>query len=153
MAKYRTWLLLSESALTGGSGVSSLALVEEKRMTDPDESVNQGDADAQAIELSGAMMAHLAGNMSEKFDTFATWLLAGFGAAVALLLTSHEVSGLVAAPTIRYGAKLFLAAVGVAVLQKYISIIVTGGSEGGDFARTARILGCRERRTQERNKE
>lgn len=85
--------------------------------------------------LAGTLMAHLAGNLSAKFDSFATWLLAGFGAAVALLLTSHEVSVLVPAASIRYGAKLFLAAVFVTVFEKYLSIIVAGSSEAAEFSR------------------
>jgi hypothetical protein len=101
------------------------------------EKANKADANAQAILLSGVAMAHLAGSLSAKFDTFATWLLAGFGGAVALLLTSHEVNALIAPSVVRYGAKLFLAAVCVTVVEKYISIIVAGGSEGAEFSRTA----------------
>jgi ABC-type Fe3+-siderophore transport system permease subunit len=95
------------------------------------------DSEVQSVALAGALMAHLAGNLSAKFDTFATWLLAGFGAAVGLLLTSHEVSSLVPAATIRWGAKLFLAAVCVTVVEKYLSIIVAAGSEGAEFSRSA----------------
>jgi len=99
------------------------------------EKANKADANAQAVLLSGAAMAHLAGNLSAKFDNFSTWLLAGFGGAVALLLTSHEVNALVAPSTVRYGANLFLAAVCVTVVEKYISIAVTAGSEGAEFSR------------------
>jgi hypothetical protein len=101
------------------------------------EKANKANANMQAVLLSGAAMAHIAGSLSAKFDTFATWLLAGFGGAVALLLTSHEVNALVAPSIVRYGAKLFLAAVFVTVVEKYISIMVAGGSEGAEFSRTA----------------
>jgi hypothetical protein len=106
------------------------------------------DAEVQSVALAGAVMAHLAGNLSAKFDTFATWLLAGFGAAVVLLLTSHEISVLVPAASIRYGAKLFLAAVCVTVVEKYLSIIVAGGSEGADFARSTLEDHLKKRREQ-----
>jgi hypothetical protein len=111
--------------------------MEDQPEETPLEKANKADANAQAVLLSGAAMAHFAGNLSAKFDTFATWLLAGFGGAVALLLTSHEVNALVAPSTVRYGAELFLAAVCVTVVEKYISIIVAGGSEGAEFSRTA----------------
>ncbi len=48
------------------------------------------DPKLQGTILAGALLARLAGSLSEKFDTFATWLLAGFGAALALLLTNHD---------------------------------------------------------------
>ena len=96
----------------------------------------QDDKGVQSVALAGVLMADLAGNLCAKFDTFATWLLAGFGAAVALLLTSHEALAVVSPATIRYGAKLFLAAVFVTVIEKYLSIIVAAGSEGPAFSRT-----------------
>jgi hypothetical protein len=109
-------------------------MYEEPKATEQDKA-NEADANAQAVLLAGALMAHSAGNLSAKFDTFATWLLAGFGAAVGLLLTSHEVNVLVPAASIRYGATLFLTAVCVTVVEKYISIIVAAGSEGAEFSR------------------
>jgi hypothetical protein len=54
-----------------------------------------------------------------------------------LLLTNHDVSTLVPAVTIRRGTNLFLAAVCVTVIEKYLYVLVTGGSEAADFARTA----------------
>jgi hypothetical protein len=85
-------------------------------------------------------MSHWAGDLSAKLDTFAAWLLAGFWAAVALLLTSHEVSVLVPAASIRYGAKLFLAAVRVTVVEKYLSIIVAGRRALRSCAPFSRII-------------
>jgi hypothetical protein len=101
------------------------------------EKIKEADANAQSVMLAGAGLAHLAGNLSAKFDTFATWLLAGFGAAIGLLLTNHDVSALIPAATLRSGTKLFLWAVVVTVVEKYLYIIVAGGAEGAEFARTS----------------
>jgi hypothetical protein len=62
------------------------------------------DVRRQSSVLAGVMIATMAAALSSKFDTFATWLLAGFGAAVALLLTSHEAAALVSPFAIRFGA-------------------------------------------------
>jgi hypothetical protein len=95
------------------------------------------DTELQSVVLAGELMANTAGNLSAKFDTFATWLLAGFGAAVGLLLTSHEAMVVVPAATTRFGAKLFLAAVCITVVEKYLSILVAAGSEGAALSRTS----------------
>lgn len=53
------------------------------------------EARQQSTVLAGVMIAAVATTVSSKIDTFATWLLAAFGAAVALLLTSHEAAALI----------------------------------------------------------
>lgn len=106
-------------------------------MATDQERLKEADANAQSVMLAGQTMAHLAGNLSPKFDTFATWLLAGFGAAVGLLLTNHDVSALIPAATIRVGTKLFLWAVCVTVVEKYLYIIAAGGAEAAESARTS----------------
>jgi len=94
------------------------------------------DVQRQSTALAAVVLADLASKLSSRFDTFATWLLAGFGGAVALMLTSHDAVTLVSRYTIRTDAKLFCAAVIVTVIEKYIAIIVVAGSEGAISSRT-----------------
>lgn len=71
--------------------------------------------------IAGALISEIAGKMSQRLDTFATWLLAGFGAAVALMLVNHEALTLLPVATVRAGLKLFVWAVIVTVIQKYLA--------------------------------
>jgi hypothetical protein len=89
----------------------------------------------QTTALAAIVLADMANKLSSKFDAFATWLLAGFGAAIALLLTSHDAITLVPRYAIRTDAKLFCAAVIVTVLERYIAIVVIAGSEAAIAAR------------------
>jgi hypothetical protein len=94
------------------------------------------DVDQQSRAIASALIADLSGKLSGKFDTFATWLLAGFGGAVALMLTSHEAAALVPPHAVRVCAILFGWAVVVTVVEKFLAIVVSGASEAGAFART-----------------
>jgi hypothetical protein len=95
------------------------------------------DVRQQSSALAGVMITSMAVTLSGKFDTFATWLLTAFGAAVGLVLTSHDAAALVLTSAIRFGAKLFCCAVVVTVIEKYIAIIVSGGGESAVAARSA----------------
>jgi hypothetical protein len=46
-------------------------------MATEQEKAKEADANAQSVALAGEIMAHLAGNLSTKFDTFATWSTRG----------------------------------------------------------------------------
>lgn len=93
------------------------------------------DVQQQSSALAYVVLADIASKLSSRFDAFATWLLAAFGGAVALMLTSHDAIALVSSYAIRTDAKLFCAAVIVTVIEKYIAIIVIAGSEGAVSAR------------------
>jgi hypothetical protein len=93
------------------------------------------DQRMQAMVLAGASLNQMTGVMSEKFDTFATWLLAGFGAAVGLLLTSHDAANFVSASAIRIGSELFVAALIVTLIEKYLAVIAIGGSKAAADAK------------------
>jgi hypothetical protein len=90
----------------------------------------------QTVVIAAVVLADTAGKISSKFDTFATWLLAGFGAAVALLLSSHDALAFVPAGVVKVIAEYFLAAAIITVLEKYLSIIVCAGAEAAAFSRT-----------------
>jgi hypothetical protein len=93
------------------------------------------DMRQQSSAIAMAVLADMANKLSSKFDAFATWLLAGFGGAVALMLTSPDAIGLVSRYAIRTDLKLFGAAVVITVIEKYIAIVVIAGSEAALAAR------------------
>jgi hypothetical protein len=101
--------------------------------------------------IAAALMAEMAGIASKSIDTSASRLLAGFGAAVTLLLTNHEALTLVPIATVRAGLMLFVWAAIVTVIQKYLAIIVASGAEGAasgrghvkDYMKEQRDLGIK----------
>jgi prepilin signal peptidase PulO-like enzyme (type II secretory pathway) len=82
--------------------------------------------------IASAMLYQTAGLVSKSLDTFASWLIAGFGAAVALLVTNHEARLVLPDYVIRDGAHWFLLAVSAAIVQKYLSVVVTGAASGAE---------------------
>jgi hypothetical protein len=92
------------------------------------------NAQLQSRVLAATALAEMSGKLSAKFDRFASWLLAGFGGAIALLLT-NQGAGLVPPRTVRACAILFGWAVIVIVVEKYVAIIVSAGSDGAAFSR------------------
>jgi len=80
--------------------------------------------------IASAMIYQTASLTSKALDTFASWLIAGFGAAVTLLATSREAGEFLGDDVIRIGARYFFPAVIAAVLQKYFSILVTAAASG-----------------------
>jgi hypothetical protein len=93
------------------------------------------DTRQQSSALAIAVLADMATKISSKFDAFATWLLAGFGGAIALMLTSHDAIALISRNAIRTDLKLFGAAVVITVIEKYIAIVVIAGAEASLSAR------------------
>jgi hypothetical protein len=80
---------------------------------------------AAAAELMAS-----AGEASSKIDAFATWLLAGYGAAIVLWIDKGSNNPIVSPWVMRFCARLFFWSVLAVVLQKYISLIVTGAAHG-----------------------
>lgn len=101
-----------------------------------DAAARAREIDFQSRGISAALIADMSGKLSGKFDTFATWLLAGFGAAVVLLLTNDKAAGLVSPHAIRICAILFGWATVVTVLEKFLALIVSSGSEAAASSRT-----------------
>ena len=85
--------------------------------------------------MASAALTEIAGKVSKSFDSFASWLLAGFGGALALLLANHETLVLVPVATLRFGAMLFLCATILTVVEKYLAIIVIAAAEAAPFGR------------------
>lgn len=78
-----------------------------------------------------------AGRLSKGFDSFACWLLAGFGAAVVICIGKDSTTGLLTAWVLRMVVKCFFGAAVAVVIQKYLSLVIVGASEAGEHARTA----------------
>jgi len=98
--------------------------------------------------IAAALISESAGRASKALDTFASWLLAGFGGAVALLLSSHEPLSLVSVTTVRAGSKLFICAVLATVIQKYLAIIVASAADGAALGRALVKEHIKERKEQ-----
>jgi len=83
-----------------------------------------------------ALRAEMNGKASATIDSFSGWLLAGFGAASALLVSQFEtVSKHIDSSTIKCFLSLFLWSLVLAVVQKYLSVIVTAHSQGSAIGR------------------
>jgi len=81
--------------------------------------------------LASSTFALGAGNLSAAIDTFANWLLGGFGAGLALLLANiDKMQGYIATNAIRRAGLLFLAAVIVGTVEKLFALVITTASKG-----------------------
>jgi len=82
--------------------------------------------------LIGKMLGIMAINVTTAQETFSSWLLAGFGAAFALILSNIEsVSNFISIDSIRKGVFLFLIALAAGVLQRWIGAGVRAGFFSG----------------------
>ncbi len=88
----------------------------------------------QAVVIAGRVMTDMARKMSDRFDSFGTWLLAGFGAGVALLLEKHDQVSVVPLTTIKFGVSLFLFSSILVVIEKYLAIVVGAAADSAEFA-------------------
>ena len=72
----------------------------------------------------------LAKHISSSLEKFSGWLLAGFGAAFALVLTNIEsITDFVQITSIRSGISYFLIALFLGVIQKWLSAIISSSFE------------------------
>jgi hypothetical protein len=92
---------------------------------------NQQQNDPSLV-LAGQLLTRAAGRASEALDKFSGWMLAGFGAAFALVLANIQtVSKFVPVASLRGGALFLLVAIMVGVLQKYLASIVASAAAAG----------------------
>ena len=86
----------------------------------------------QANIAAGQLLIVAAQKVSASFDSFSGWLLAGFGAALALFIANLDtVSGYIDFSSIRCAASLFLLSAVLAVFQKLLAMFVAGGTAAG----------------------
>lgn len=80
--------------------------------------------------LAGSLLTAGAGKASAALDSFASWLLAGFGAALALVISSDTTVGkYVSEQDLKSAGVLFLWAAALTVIEKYLSAIIVGAAE------------------------
>lgn len=101
-----------------------------------DETVNDMDANQQqnvpSLFLANQLLTRAARAASESLDTYSGWMLAGFGAAFSLALANIQtVSKFVAVASLRRSAFLFLAALMVGVVQKFLASLVASSAAAG----------------------
>ena len=76
----------------------------------------------------GKVLSVTAASASASIDKFSTWLIAGFGAAFALILTNiATVSSFISVDKIKCGVMLYLMALVFSVLQRLIASQIQSG--------------------------
>jgi len=89
-------------------------------------------ADPVAVAKVLAALTLMGGavSLSKRVDGFAVWLLAGLGAALGLMLANLDaVLSYIPAAEFRATVNLFLCALGLAVLQRYLGVGIHVGAE------------------------
>lgn len=79
--------------------------------------------------LTGKMLSLLSVGLTTSLEKFSGWLLAGFGAAFALILSNIEqVAKFISIDDIKIGVLLYLVALATGVLQRWVGSGIMGGA-------------------------
>ncbi len=79
---------------------------------------------------SGKVLTAMASSVNEHHLKFSSWMVAGFGAAIGLLISNiDKVATYISPAAIGCSTKLFLVAVVLNVLQRYLGAIISGSME------------------------
>jgi hypothetical protein len=93
------------------------------------------DASAPKINESiyaGKALAVMAAAINSEHSSFSSWMVAGFGAAIGLLIANVEkVAPYISPSAIGSSTKLFLVAVILNVIQRYLGAIIAGSVATG----------------------
>lgn len=85
--------------------------------------------------VAGSLLTSGAGKAAAVIDSFVSWLLAGFGAALALLIGNiAEVIKYVRLETIKNASVLFLVSTALTIVEKYLASRVIGAAESASIA-------------------
>jgi hypothetical protein len=85
--------------------------------------------------LAGSLLTSGAGKAASVIDTFVSWLLAGTGGALALLIGNlADVVKYVPLATLKSAACLFLFAACLTVVEKYLASVIVGAAESSAHA-------------------
>jgi len=80
--------------------------------------------------LAGRLLTAGASKTSAALDSFASWLLGGFAAAFALILSSDSTIGrYIFEEDLKFAGSIFLWAAGITIIEKYLSAIIRGAAE------------------------
>lgn len=83
----------------------------------------------EKVFLNSLLLAG-AGKSSAAIDSFSNWLLGGFGAALALLISNFDsLKSSLPLGSLKVGLVLFVIAAGLGVLQKFLAAMVSGAVE------------------------
>jgi hypothetical protein len=90
-------------------------------------------SDLQARIAAGRILSLASGRVSAALDQFSGWLLSGFGVAFALIVANIDaVSKHVTISALQAALGFFLSALGVGVIAKLLSAMVTAGAEAAE---------------------
>ncbi len=85
--------------------------------------------------LASTVIQGAAAELSRNLDLFSGWLLAGFGAVLGLVIANIDSISVSLPPERVFGAtKIFIWAAGLALVAKYLSLIVVTARSVGDQA-------------------
>lgn len=85
--------------------------------------------------VAGSLLTSGAGKAAAVVDSFVSWLLAGFGAALALLIGNiSEVIKFVPLAAIKNASILFLVAAAFTIVEKFLASRVIGAAEAASIA-------------------
>jgi hypothetical protein len=103
-------------------------------------------SEMQAAIFAGQLLTLATQKVSSSFDTFSGWLVAGFGAALALFIAnSDSVSTFVSTRSVKSAAFLFLASAVLAVAAKLLAAFIAAGTTAAvEAAQLGRDLAERE---------
>lgn len=88
--------------------------------------------------LAGNLLTAGAGKAAAVIDSFVSWLLAGFGAALALLVGNiAEIIRYLPLTTIKRASFLFMVSAALAIVEKYLASRVIGAAETAAIAAEA----------------
>lgn len=74
-----------------------------------------------------------AGKSSAAIDNFASWLLAGFGAALALLLSNMDsLTSALPLGCLKAASVFFIIAAGIGVVEKFLAVTISGAVEASE---------------------
>ncbi|MGH9858475.1 MAG: hypothetical protein ACRD5F_00470 [Candidatus Acidiferrales bacterium] len=81
------------------------------------------------LVLANRLLTVMASRVSENLATFSSWLIGSFAGILALLIANlSDLSEVLPAKAVGTSASIFLIAVGLHVLQRYLAAIVAGGA-------------------------
>lgn len=88
--------------------------------------------------LAGSLLTSGAGKAASTIDSFVSWLLAGAGGALALLIGNlADLTPHIPAATLNRAASLFLVAAFLTVVEKYLASVILGAAESSAHAAEA----------------
>ncbi len=84
---------------------------------------------------AGRLLSTTASQVSERLDSFCSWLLLGVGGAYSLVFANlASLQGLISTHSIRTSLQLLLAAIVLGIVQRWLAAMVAAGSATAEKA-------------------